>query len=385
MADRYSLEDRLNPLFSRWVGGAPGGPPAFASLRLEGLDGGEAKTLNRLAGEAGLDASDGSAEGLPHVRFYAGPGERFEAFLSRAQEGDAGDVLADAWRGQRAFDTAPYVLAEGVELKPGTVQIWGILNVTPDSFSDGGRFFDGARALAQAERMVAEGADVLDVGGESTRPGADPVGEEEELRRVVPIIERLRASLGVPVSVDTAKASVAREALRAGASIVNDVTGLSGDPEMASVVAEAGAGAVLMHMKGTPRTMQKAPRYDDLFGEVARALRRSVHRLERAGGGPALLDPGIGFGKTLAHNLGVIRGTRAFGALGRPVLHGPSRKSFLGALLDLPVEDRLEGTAAAVAAGVLSGARAMRVHDVEAMGRVARVAAALEGSRGGRA
>jgi dihydropteroate synthase len=203
------------------------------------------------------------------------------------------------------------------------------------------------------------------------------VDADEERRRVVPLIARIRERTGLPVSVDTSKAAVAREALSAGAEVVNDVTGLSGDPEMAGTVARAGAGAVLMHMRGTPRTMQADPRYGDLFGEIARSLRLSLATLRAAGGGAALVDPGIGFGKTVEHNLRLIAGAGAFGSLGRPVMLGPSRKSFLGAILDLPVGERVEGTAAAAACGVLAGAAVLRVHDVSAVVRAVRVAAAV--------
>ncbi|MHC4600316.1 MAG: dihydropteroate synthase [Planctomycetota bacterium] len=387
MSDPLALEDRLNPLFPLWVDLAPGAPPEFAALRLEGLRPEESRTLVAVARDAQLLPADGRETGRSDLLALSGPGPAFRTFLDAARTADdftalAAPILWKAYDGRRALLARPYALAEGVTLEPGRVQIWGVVNVTPDSFSDGGRCYDPKDALAQAVRMADEGADVIDVGGESTRPGAAPVGEAEERSRVLPVIESIRAETDVPVSIDTAKASVAREALAAGAAVVNDVTGLRGDPDMAGVVAEAGAGAVVMHMRGTPRTMQEDPRYEDLFGEIARSLRRSLALLEKAGGAGALVDPGIGFGKTLAHNLLLIRHLGMFGALGRPILLGPSRKSFLGALLDLPVEERLEGTAAAVAAGVMAGAAAVRVHDVREMRRVARVAAAVAGAGG---
>jgi len=258
----------------------------------------------------------------------------------------------------------------------------GILNVTPDSFSDGGRYLDPDAAVARAKEMAAEGADIIDIGGESTRPGAEPVGADEELRRVLPVIERLGGDCP-PVSIDTSKAAVARAALAAGASIVNDVTALRGDREMAAVVAESGAGLVLMHMRGEPRTMQKNPRYDDVVGEIGAFFEERLDFARRAGIAPEqiVLDPGIGFGKTLSHNLEILRRLGEFLRLGRPVLVGPSRKSFIGHILGTPVEQRLEGTAAAVAAAVLGRASVVRVHDVKEMRRVALVAEAIREGR----
>ena len=256
----------------------------------------------------------------------------------------------------------------------------GILNVTPDSFTDGGRHFDPEAAVERARTLVAEGADLIDVGGESTRPGAEPVDAEEEMRRVLPVIERLGDPAAAPlVSVDTSKAAVARAALEAGAHVVNDVTALRGDPDMAGVVAERGAGLVLMHMQGTPRTMQRRPTYEDVIGDVAAFFEARRRHARRAGiaDEQIVFDPGIGFGKTVGHNLELLRRLGEFARLGRPILVGPSRKSFIGTVLDLPVEERLEGTAAAVAAAVLAGAAIVRVHDVRAMRRVARLAEAI--------
>lgn len=259
--------------------------------------------------------------------------------------------------------------------------VMGILNVTPDSFSDGGRFFDPALAADRAARMVAEGADLIDVGGESTRPGADEVTAAEELERVVPVVRRLAASLDVPISIDTSKAAVAEAALGEGASIVNDVTAL-GDPRMAAVVAKGRAGLVLMHMKGTPRTMQQATEYGDLFGEVSAFLEERAGRAAGAGVDPRgiWVDPGIGFGKTVEHNLELVVRAAGLGAGSRPVLVGPSRKSFLGKVLDLPVGERLEGTIAACVVAAWNGADAVRVHDVRECVRALRVTDALRTS-----
>jgi dihydropteroate synthase len=254
--------------------------------------------------------------------------------------------------------------------------VMGVLNVTPDSFSDGGRFFDPAAAVAQGERMAAEGADLIDVGGESTRPYADPVSEAEEIRRVVPVVAELARRVAVPISIDTTKPEVARRALAAGAAMVNDISGLHLAPELARAAAEHDAALVLMHMRGEPRTMQLDPRYDDLVGEIRDYLLEGVARAEAMGlGRPHLVvDPGIGFGKTGAHNLELIRRLPELAGLGLPILMGVSRKAFIRKLVkppdlpdipaDLPVV--ATGTQAAVAAAVLNGAHIVRVHDVAA-------------------
>ncbi|HKX34361.1 MAG TPA: dihydropteroate synthase [Actinomycetota bacterium] len=272
------------------------------------------------------------------------------------------------WRvGERVFDCSERTL------------VMGILNITPDSFSDGGRFLDRATAVAHATRMVDEGADILDVGGESTRPGSNPVSADEELERVHPLIERL-AELhpAVPVSIDTRKADVAAEALDAGATIVNDVSG-GADPAMFDVVRDREAAVVLMHMQGDPTTMQEAPHYDDVVGEVHEYLRQRIEAAELAGIDPEriAIDPGIGFGKDLDHNLELMHGVDALLDLGRPVLVGPSRKKFIGTILDLPVEERVEGTVGAVVWMVARGAHLVRVHDVREVVRAVRVSDAI--------
>ncbi len=245
--------------------------------------------------------------------------------------------------------------------------IMGILNVTPDSFSDGGSFASLSGVLDHARRMMAEGADLIDVGGESTRPGAQPVTVAEELARVVPVIEALAAAGSVPISVDTRKASVARAALAAGAEFVNDVSGFSFDDELPATTAAAGAGAFLMHARGLPAEMQRETRYRDLVGEVLAGLNASLKRA-RAAGIPEeklAIDPGIGFGKDAAGNLEILRRLSEFLSLGRPLLLGTSRKSFIGKILDQPDPQlRLHGTLATVALGVAGGARIFRVHDV---------------------
>lgn len=254
----------------------------------------------------------------------------------------------------------------------------GVINVTPDSFSDGGRFFDPEAAVAHGIRMVEDGADILDVGGESTRPGSDPVPAGEERDRVVPIIKRLAAEVDVPVSVDTRKADVAEAGVQAGATIVNDVSA-GADPRMFDVVRQAGAGLVLMHMKGEPKTMQENPVYEDVVREVHGYLAQRVDAATAGGIDRASLcvDPGLGFGKSERDSYRLMNGIAALLDIGVPVLVGPSRKSFIGAVLKTEVGERLEGTAGAVAALVVRGAHVVRVHDVREMVRVVRVVDAV--------
>ena len=257
--------------------------------------------------------------------------------------------------------------------------LMGIVNVTPDSLFDGGRFCDPQRAVAHAVRLIEEGADLLDIGAESTRPGALPVDEQEERRRLVPVVAAVAKAVSVPISVDTSKAEVARAAIDAGAIMVNDVTALRGDSAMVDVVAQAGAGLVLMHMQGTPDTMQHAPRYDDVVGEVAQFLAERVRFAIHHGVAKdrIVVDPGIGFGKTLSHNLDLLANLRVFTELGYPLLVGPSRKGFIGQLTDQSVEARGWGTAGVVALAVEQGANILRVHDVGPMKDVVKVAVAI--------
>lgn len=257
-------------------------------------------------------------------------------------------------------------------------RIMGILNVTPDSFYDGGRHLAPESAAGRAREMAEAGADIVDVGAESTRPGAREVPVEEEWSRLAPVLEALDG-LPVPISVDTRKAEVARRAVEAGAVIVNDVSGLSHDEEMPGVAARTEVGVVLMHMRGTPATMQEDTRYDDLMGEVAGALQASLRRAETAGCEPdrLVVDPGIGFGKSARGSLELMARLGELHRLGRPVLVGPSRKSFIGRTLDLPEEERVEGTIAACVSAWERGARIFRVHDVEAVRRALELAAAI--------
>jgi len=258
--------------------------------------------------------------------------------------------------------------------------VMGILNITPDSFSDGGLFMNEQHAIGQALRMVEEGVDIIDIGGESTRPGAAPVSVKEEIKRVVPVIKALARKVNVPISIDTCKAKVADKAISAGASIINDISGLRFDKKMAKIAADHKVPVVIMHMQGTPDNMQKNPFYKALIPEIMDCLRECIDIALKAGVSDdmIIIDPGIGFGKTVEHNLIIINRLDEFKGFEKPILIGPSRKYFIGKLLgDLPVTDRLEGTAAAIATGIAKGANIIRVHDIKEMSRVAKIADAI--------
>jgi dihydropteroate synthase len=250
--------------------------------------------------------------------------------------------------------------------------IMGILNVTPDSFSDGGKFFKFEDAVARGMKMVEEGADIIDVGGESTRPESDPVSTQEELSRVIPVISSLVKNKDIPISIDTYKAEVARQALDAGAQMINDISALRFDPQMRNLVRESGVPVVLMHIKGTPKNMQKDPSYQNVIAEISQYLKESIQMARDAGieTGKIIIDPGIGFGKRLQDNLNILKNLKEFSILGCPILIGCSRKSFIGRILGLPTEERLEGSLAALAASVINGANMVRVHDVKESKRV---------------
>ena len=249
--------------------------------------------------------------------------------------------------------------------------IMGILNMTPDSFSDGGQFKSHDKAIDHALKMVEEGANIIDIGGESTRPGAESVQLEEELSRTIPIIEAIRLKSDCLISIDTYKSKVAKAALAAGADMVNDISGLTFDHNMASLVAERNVPVIIMHIKGKPGDMQKNPNYDNLIKEIKAFFEVQIAIAKKAGidSGNIILDPGIGFGKRLEDNFEIIRELGQISTMGYPVLLGPSRKSFIGFTLDLPIEERIEGTLASITAGVINGARIVRVHDIRATRR----------------
>lgn len=281
---------------------------------------------------------------------------------------------ADAFRAARWRTTRR-------ELDLSRPAVMGVLNVTPDSFFDGGRYLATDAALERLEELSREGADIIDIGGESTRPGSDPVSPAEEIRRVLPVIEARATRTTVPISIDTTKADVARVALDAGAEIINDVSGLRFDARLGELAAQRGAGLVLMHMRGRPRTMQRDIHYGDLMGEIVAELRGSVDAALAAGcdAEQIVIDPGIGFGKTASQNLEIVARVGRLLELGLPVLLGPSRKSFIGATLGLDVDERVEATVAACVLGLAGGARIFRVHDVRAARRALDMAAAIIG------
>jgi len=267
-----------------------------------------------------------------------------------------------------------------LSLTPGRTLICGIINITPDSFSDGGKWVSKEAAIAQALALEAQGADMLDIGGESSRPGSAPVPLEEEKRRVLPVLESLAGRVRIPVSVDTCKPEMAVLALKAGADIINDITGFR-DPAMAAAVAAGGAGAIIMHMQGEPRTMQAAPFYTDVVAEVKSFLGAQAAELARAGVKDIMLDPGIGFGKTLEHNLALIARLGEIRALGYPVFLGVSRKKFINTLAGGEPQERLSGTIAACVAGAAAGADIIRVHDVAECRKAMLVADAIRAAR----
>ncbi len=255
--------------------------------------------------------------------------------------------------------------------------IMGILNITPDSFSDGGLYLDQEHAVKQAVRMLKDGADIIDIGGESTRPGAKRISAREEIKRVVPVIKAVSGKVNVPISIDTYKASVAEAALKAGASIINDISGLRFDSDMANVAAQHKVPVIIMHIQGTPGNMQKNPSYRALIPEITDYFHQGIAIARKAGipDDMIILDPGIGFGKTVEHNLEILKCLGDFSGFEKPLLLGHSRKSFIGKILDdLPVSERLEGTSAAAAIGIMNGADIIRVHDVKEMVRVAAIA-----------
>ncbi len=269
----------------------------------------------------------------------------------------------------------------GYELDFGQrTYVMGVLNVTPDSFSDGGKYFQVDKAVERALQMVEEGADIIDIGGESTRPYSRRVSAEEELDRVLPVIKALAGEVSVPISIDTYKAKVAEEALKFGASIINDISALRFDPNMGPLAAEAQVPVILMHMKGRPEDMQEDPKYQDLMGEIKEFLRNSVERAVSEGVREEMvvLDPGIGFGKTFDHNLQIIRGLRELTTLGRPILVGTSNKAFIGHILGRDVHERTSGTMATIAISVMNGANIVRVHNVREAADTVKMADAIK-------
>jgi dihydropteroate synthase len=358
------------------------------NIVLENVESRTATVIKRVMRQIGGDAAmAGDATGGSIVRrdvILTGTPKQIRSFIEEitiqplslgGMSEHIGEVL-----GNLLLDSVPLRTSRREMVLGERTLIMGILNVTPDSFSDGNRFASPDVAVEEGLRMAGEGADMIDIGGESTRPGSDPVPQEEELRRVIPVIRGLATRTDIPLSIDTMKASVAREALVEGAEIVNDVSSMDFDHQMARVVADTGAAVVFMHMRGMPKTMQTGDlTYRSLRGEIVAFLRSRIDRARENGIEPVrvMVDPGLGFGKTGADNLRLIHYLGELKVLGRPIVTGASRKSFIGQITGGKPHERIEGTAAAVTAAVLNGSRIIRVHDVAAMKKVAAMADAL--------
>jgi dihydropteroate synthase len=391
---RITIEPQVRYNVRIIAGPGPGLSPALRRdypllVAVDGLATQPAATLRRLLAQAGggaffTDRRSTPPDGAAPAALPAAGADRPLLVLSGTHPAFAHLFLTVPEPKQGLWPALSHALTayEAALADRRRTRIMGILNVTPDSFSDGGRYLDPGAAEERALSMIEAGAQILDVGGESTRPGAAAVPAEEELRRVLPVIQRLAGKIEASISVDTTKAAVAGPCLDAGATIVNDVSALTFDVQMARAVARAGATLILMHMPGTPRTMQQNPQYEDVVADTMRFLRRQQVVALKAGIDEKQLwiDPGFGFGKTVAQNLEILRRLREYTSVGATVLIGTSRKSTLGSVLGgLPADQRLEGTAATVAAAVLNGASVVRVHDVREMARVARVADAIMG------
>ena len=343
------------------------------NLRIEGIDPRTANLLKQemlsVGGDAaldrrGLDCSTPSTDAI-----LIGTQKQFEKLTSKLEQYPALQSLGHSLKEtlKNISKTHYTIRCRKRTFKLGKqTLLMGVLNVTPDSFSDGGLFLDREKAIAQGLKMVEEGADLIDIGGESTKPGSKPLGLEEELRRVIPVIEALAKEVDVPISIDTYKSAVAKKAVEAGAQMINDISGLHFDPDLAHVASKEDVPLILMHTRGTPETMQKDVHYESLFSEILQYLRESIQRAESAGLDPGqiVIDPGIGFGKTLEDNLLIIKNLQELRILGKPILLGTSRKSFIGKILNTDVTERLEGTLSSIAIGVLNGAHIIRCHDV---------------------
>jgi dihydropteroate synthase len=374
------------------VGGDPTGVKLMEgktlhfNLKMEGIDPRTANVLKQemlsLGGDVALDRRGLDCSIKQTDALLMGTQKHFEKLILKLEQypnlGSLGQTLKEALHNISRTQYSIRCRKQKLILGKRTL-LMGVLNITPDSFSNGGLFFDKEKAVLCALRMVEEGADIIDIGGESTRPGSKPVELEEELRRVIPVIESLAKEVDVPISIDTYKAVVAQRAIEAGAQIINDISGLHFDPSLAQVAAREDTPLVLMHIRGTPETMQKDVHYSSLFPEIIRYLRDSIRTAESTGIDPGqiIIDPGIGFGKTLEDNLLILKHLYEFRILGKPILLGTSRKSFIGKILNTEVENRLEGTLSSIAIGVLNGAHIIRCHDVPQTKRAIAVADAV--------
>ncbi len=343
------------------------------NLKIEGIDPRTANLLKQemlsVGGDAALDRRGLDCSSSSTGALLMGTEKQFEKLFSKLEQypdlQPFGQSLKEILRNLSRAHYTIRCRKRTFTLGKQTL-LMGVLNVTPDSFSDGGIFFDKEKAIARGLKMVEEGADFIDIGGESTRPGSKPLGLDEELRRVIPIIEFLAKEVDVPISIDTYKSAVAKKAIEAGAQIINDISGLHLDPSLSQVAAKEDVPLVLMHIRGNPETMQKNIHYESLFSEIIQYLKDSIQRAESAGVDPEqiIIDPGIGFGKTVEDNLLILKNLKEFKILGKPLLLGTSRKSFIGKILNADVTERLEGTLSTIVVGVLNGAHIIRCHDV---------------------
>jgi len=343
------------------------------NLKVEGIAPRTANLLKQemlsVGGDAALDRRGLDCSSSSTNTLLMGTEKQFEKLASKLERyGDLRSIGESLKETLRNLSKAHYTIRcrRGTFTLGKRTLLMGVLNVTPDSFSDGGLFFDRDRAIAQGLKMAEEGADFIDIGGESTRPGSKPLDLEEEIRRVIPVIEALVKRVDAPISIDTYKSAVAKRAVDAGAQIINDISGLHLDPSLSQVAAEEDVPLVLMHIRGTPETMQQNIHYESLFSEIIQYLKDSIGRAESAGVHPdqIIIDPGIGFGKTVEDNLLILKNLKEFKILGKPLLLGTSRKSFIGKILNADVTERLEGTLSSIVVGVLNGAHIIRCHDV---------------------
>jgi dihydropteroate synthase len=343
------------------------------NLKVEGIDPRTANLLKQemlsAGGDAALDRRDLDCSSSSTDALLMGTEKQFEKLFSKLEQYPDLHLFGQSLKEiLRNLSRAHYTIRcrkRTFTLGKRTL-LMGVLNVTPDSFSDGGLFFDKDKAIAHGLKMVEEGADFIDIGGESTRPGSKPLGLDEELRRIIPVIEFLAKKVDAPISIDTYKSTVAKKAIEAGAQIINDISGLHLDPSLSQVAAKEDVPLVLMHIRGNPETMQKNIHYESLFSEIIQYLKDSIQRAESAGVNPeqVIIDPGIGFGKTVEDNLLILKNLQEFKILGKPLLLGTSRKSFIGKILNADVTERLEGTLSSIVIGVLNGAHIIRCHDV---------------------
>lgn len=381
-AVREMLEGGVDPTGIKMMEGKA----LHLNLRVEGIDPRTANVLKQemlsLGGEAAVDRSGLDCSAKRADALLMGTQKQLEKLILKLDQYPDFQSLSQTLKVTLKNITKTHF---SIRCRKGTLTLgkrtllMGVLNVTPDSFSDGGLFFDKEKAVAHGLRMVEEGADMIDIGGESTRPWSKPLGLEEELQRVIPVIESIAKEVAIPISIDTYKSQVAERAIEAGADIINDISGLHFNPNLSCVAAKHDTPIILMHIRGTPETMQQEIHYESLFSEILQYLKEGIERAESAGLDPQqiIIDPGIGFGKTLAHNLLIIKNLSEFRVLGKPILLGTSRKSFIGKILNTDANERLEGTLSSIAIAVINGAHIIRCHDVLQAKRAVAIADAI--------